>query len=64
MSAGAAVGGGSAGWGLPVDREALSGYLGFASIVTWLGAQSPQIYENFQRGSVEGALLVSPAQQL
>lgn len=42
------------GWQL--DRGALSTYLGLASIVTWLGAQSPQIYENFKRGSVEGEL--------
>lgn len=42
----------SMGWSL--NREVMSGYLGFASIVTWLGAQSPQIYENFKRGSVEG----------
>jgi hypothetical protein len=42
------------GWAL--DRGALSTYLGLASIVTWLGAQSPQIYENFKRGSVEGEL--------
>ncbi|TKA56159.1 hypothetical protein B0A53_01449 [Rhodotorula sp. CCFEE 5036] len=43
------------GWAL--DRGALSTYLGLASIVTWLGAQSPQIYENFKRGSVEGLAL-------
>ncbi|POY70611.1 hypothetical protein BMF94_6389 [Rhodotorula taiwanensis] len=45
----------SMGWSL--NREVMSGYLGFASIVTWLGAQSPQIYENFKRGSVEGLAL-------
>ncbi|GAA5862220.1 hypothetical protein JCM3774_004828 [Rhodotorula dairenensis] len=43
------------GWAL--DRAAVSTYLGLASIVTWLGAQSPQIYENFKRGSVEGLAL-------
>lgn len=42
--------------GWEFDRGALSTYLGLASIVTWLGAQSPQIYENFKRGSVEGEL--------
>ncbi|GAA5978547.1 hypothetical protein JCM10908_004398 [Rhodotorula pacifica] len=54
MSA-AEAGGAAVGWLL--DRDALSTYLGLASIVTWLGAQSPQIYENFKRGSVEGLAL-------
>lgn len=48
-------------WAL--DRAATSTYLGLASIVTWLGAQSPQIYENFKRGSVEGQLAPSPLEQ-
>ncbi|KWU44967.1 hypothetical protein RHOSPDRAFT_17229, partial [Rhodotorula sp. JG-1b] len=43
--------------GWEFDRGALSTCLGLASIVTWLGAQSPQIYENFKRGSVEGLAL-------
>ncbi|GJN88562.1 hypothetical protein Rhopal_001528-T1 [Rhodotorula paludigena] len=37
-----------------VDREALSSALGVASIVTWLGAQSPQILVNYRNKSVEG----------
>jgi len=35
----------------------LSDLLGGLSIVTWLGAQSPQIYENYKNGSVEGESL-------
>jgi len=36
------------------DQGTLSDLLGGLSIVTWLGAQSPQIYENYKNGSVEG----------
>ncbi|GAA5905404.1 hypothetical protein JCM5296_003708 [Sporobolomyces johnsonii] len=37
--------------------QALSDVLGGLSILTWLGAQSPQIYENYKNGSVEGLAL-------
>ncbi|GAA6061780.1 hypothetical protein JCM10212_001386 [Sporobolomyces blumeae] len=39
------------------DRATVSDVLGGLSIVTWLGAQSPQIYENYKNGSVEGLAL-------
>ncbi|BGP13898.1 hypothetical protein JCM10213_002538 [Rhodosporidiobolus nylandii] len=40
-----------------MDRQALSDALGLLSIATWLGAQSPQIYENWRNKSVEGLAL-------
>ncbi|GAA6020085.1 hypothetical protein JCM11491_006390 [Sporobolomyces phaffii] len=39
------------------DQATLSSTLGALSIVTWLGAQSPQLYENYKNGSVEGLAL-------
>ena len=36
------------------DQSSLSSTLGGLSILTWLGAQSPQIYENYKNRSVEG----------
>ncbi|GAA5903783.1 PQ-loop repeat-containing protein [Sporobolomyces salmoneus] len=39
------------------DQGTLSSTLGALSIVTWLGAQSPQIYENYKNESVEGLAL-------
>ncbi|GAA6027051.1 hypothetical protein JCM8097_006071 [Rhodosporidiobolus ruineniae] len=40
-----------------MDRQALSDALGALSILTWLGAQSPQIYKNWKAKSVEGLAL-------
>ncbi|GAA5885497.1 hypothetical protein JCM6882_009644 [Rhodosporidiobolus microsporus] len=40
-----------------MDRQAISDALGALSVVTWLGAQSPQIYENWRNKSVEGLAL-------
>ncbi|TNY20234.1 PQ loop repeat-domain-containing protein [Rhodotorula diobovata] len=40
-----------------VDWGTVSSTLGVASIFTWLFAQSPQVYENYKRGSVEGLAL-------
>ncbi|GAA5851317.1 hypothetical protein JCM9279_001102 [Rhodotorula babjevae] len=40
-----------------VDWGTLSSSLGVLSIVTWLFAQSPQVYLNFKNGSVEGLAL-------
>lgn len=40
-----------------VDWGTVSSSLGVLSIVTWLFAQSPQVYLNFKNGSVEGLAL-------
>ncbi|GAA5830365.1 hypothetical protein JCM11251_001324 [Rhodosporidiobolus azoricus] len=40
-----------------MDRQTVSDALGALSVVTWLGAQSPQIYENWRNKSVEGLAL-------
>ncbi|GAA6008934.1 hypothetical protein JCM10207_004032 [Rhodosporidiobolus poonsookiae] len=40
-----------------MDQQGISNALGVLSIVTWLGAQSPQIYENYRNKSVEGLAL-------
>ncbi|GAA5968308.1 hypothetical protein JCM11641_003806 [Rhodosporidiobolus odoratus] len=40
-----------------MDTQALSDGLGLLSIVTWLGAQSPQIHANWKNKSVEGLAL-------
>ncbi|BGP37986.1 hypothetical protein JCM10449v2_001913 [Rhodotorula kratochvilovae] len=42
---------------LDADWESVSSALGVASVVTWLFAQSPQVYLNFKSGSVEGLAL-------
>ncbi|KAE8230732.1 hypothetical protein CF326_g4260 [Tilletia indica] len=39
---------------LVVDRQLLSDFAGSASFAIWLLAQTPQIYENYARGSVSG----------
>lgn len=39
---------------LPVDRQTISDVSGTASFLVWLFAQSPQLYENYSRSSVEG----------
>ncbi|SPO38423.1 uncharacterized protein PSFLO_03901 [Pseudozyma flocculosa] len=44
-------------WWLPValrDRQSISDLAGSASFTIWLFAQSPQLLENYRRGSVEG----------
>lgn len=40
-----------------VDWGTVSSSLGVLSIVTWLFAQSPQVYLNFKNGSCEGLAL-------
>ncbi|KAM0753628.1 hypothetical protein T439DRAFT_310412 [Meredithblackwellia eburnea MCA 4105] len=40
-----------------MDWEAISTALGYSSIVAWLGAQMPQLFENWRNGSVEGLAL-------
>lgn len=42
------------GWLGPVDRQAVSDLTGTFSFIVWLFAQSPQLYENHRRGSVDG----------
>ncbi|SJX61633.1 uncharacterized protein SRS1_12618 [Sporisorium reilianum f. sp. reilianum] len=42
------------GWIDAVDRRAVSDLSGTLSFVVWLFAQSPQLYENYRRGSVDG----------
>ncbi len=42
------------GWLDTLDRQAVSDLSGTFSFVIWLFAQSPQLYENYRRGSVEG----------
>ena len=42
---------------LNVDRETISTLLGYSSILAWLGAQLPQLVENWRNGSVEGLAL-------
>ena len=37
-----------------IDRQAVSDLTGTFSFVIWLFAQSPQLYENYRRGSVDG----------
>ncbi|SPO24729.1 uncharacterized protein UTRI_01700_B [Ustilago trichophora] len=37
-----------------LDRQTVSDLSGTLSFVVWLFAQSPQIYENYRRGSVDG----------
>jgi solute carrier family 66 (lysosomal lysine-arginine transporter), member 1 len=44
--------------GLPLDIKALSGILGSVSIACWVVVFSPQIVENFRRGSAEGLSVV------
>ena len=39
-----------------LSKENASIALGYASIVAWLFAQSPQVLENYKNGSVEGEL--------
>ncbi|KAK0548078.1 hypothetical protein OC845_003773 [Tilletia horrida] len=39
---------------LVVDRQLLSDFAGSLSFCIWLFAQTPQIYENYERGSVAG----------
>ncbi|CDW97604.1 hypothetical protein, partial [Sporisorium scitamineum] len=41
-------------WIDAVDRQAVSDLSGTFSFVIWLFAQSPQLYENYRRGSVDG----------
>lgn len=41
-------------WFDTLDRQAISDLSGSFSFVIWLFAQSPQLYENYRRGSVEG----------
>lgn len=43
---------------LNLDIEALSGICGSISIACWVVVFSPQIIENFQRGSAEGLSVV------
>lgn len=40
-----------------LDRQTLSTLLGYSSILAWLGAQLPQLVENWRNGSVEGLAL-------
>ncbi|EST07525.2 Cystinosin/ERS1p repeat [Kalmanozyma brasiliensis GHG001] len=42
------------GWLATVDRQTVSNLTGTFSFVVWLFAQSPQLYENYRRGSVDG----------
>lgn len=44
--------------GLNLDIEALSGICGSISIACWVVVFSPQIIENFRRGSAEGLSIV------
>lgn len=41
-------------WMRAVDRQTVSDLSGTFSFIIWLFAQSPQLYENYRRGSVEG----------
>ncbi|GAC96407.1 pq loop repeat protein [Pseudozyma hubeiensis SY62] len=41
-------------WIGAVDRQTVSDLTGTLSFCIWLFAQSPQLYENYRRGSVEG----------
>ena len=41
-------------WTDAIDRRTVSDLSGTFSFVVWLFAQSPQIYENYRRGSVDG----------
>ncbi|SPO23022.1 uncharacterized protein UTRI_01700 [Ustilago trichophora] len=41
-------------WIGAIDRQTVSDLSGTLSFVVWLFAQSPQIYENYRRGSVDG----------
>jgi uncharacterized protein with PQ loop repeat len=43
-----------AGWPASPDRQTVSDLFGTASFAIWLFAQSPQLYENYRRGSVDG----------
>ncbi len=43
-----------AGWLSSPDRQTVSDLFGTASFAIWLFAQSPQLYENYRRGSVDG----------
>ena len=40
-----------------LDRQLLSTVLGYLSIVSWLGAQMPQLFANYRNSSVEGLAL-------
>lgn len=40
-----------------IDRKLVSVLLGYSSIGAWLCAQLPQVYENYNRSSVEGLAL-------
>lgn len=44
--------------GTSLDIEALSGICGSISIACWVVVFSPQIIENFRRGSAEGLSIV------
>jgi hypothetical protein len=44
--------------GLTLDIEALSSILGSVSIACWIVVFSPQIIENFRRGSADGLSVV------
>ncbi len=44
--------------GFNLDIEALSGICGSVSIACWVVVFSPQINENFRRGSAEGLSIV------
>src|SRR6202012_4648201 len=44
--------------GFNLDIEAISGILGSISIACWVVVFSPQIIENFRRGSAEGLSIV------
>lgn len=41
-------------WISAIDRQRVSDLSGTFSFVIWLFAQSPQLYENYRRGSVDG----------
>jgi hypothetical protein len=43
---------------LTLDIDALSGILGSVSIACWIVVFSPQIIENFRRGSADGLSVV------
>lgn len=44
--------------GLSLDLDAISGITGSISIACWVVVFSPQIIENFRRGSAEGLSVV------
>jgi solute carrier family 66 (lysosomal lysine-arginine transporter), member 1 len=43
---------------MTLDIDAISGILGSVSIASWIVVFSPQIIENFQRGSADGLSVV------